>query len=78
MLAAEALDEELEAGAALEHLVGLVDVTARDEQDLTDAAERVQQHAASLGMELRRVDLRQGEALVCSLPLGRVVGGRPR
>lgn len=78
MLAAEALDEELEAGAAMELLVGLVDVTAPDEEKLRSSAERVLQEAANLGMELRRVDLRHGEALVCALPLGRLVGGRAR
>ena len=78
MLAAEALDEELESGAAMELLVGLVDVSAPDEDGLARSCEEVVQAAASLGMELRRVDLRQGEALVCALPLGRLVGGRAR
>ena len=78
MLAAEALDEELEAGAAMELLVGLVDVSASDEDELARSCEEVVQAAASLGMELRRVDLRQGEALVCALPLGRLVQGRAR
>jgi hypothetical protein len=76
--AAEALDEELESGAGMELLLGLVDVTAECEESLSVACDRTVQAAANVGMELRPVELRQAEALVCSLPLGRVVLGRAR
>jgi hypothetical protein len=77
-LAAEALDEELEHGAELELIVGLVDVIAPSRSELETACERLCASAAGLGLELRPVPYRQGEALVCALPLGRVVGGRAR
>ena len=76
--AAEALDEELEAGAGMELLVGLVDVTAPSEEWLQGECDRTLQAAANVGVELRPVAFRQGEALVCSLPLGRLVAGRAR
>ena len=77
-LAAEALDEELESGAQMELVVGLVDVVASSEDELDLACERSCQSAANVGLELRPISLRQGEALVGALPLGRVVPGRPR
>ena len=76
--AAEALDEELESGAAMELVVGLVDVVAGSKGELDEACARSRQSAANVGIELRPVSLRQGEALVASLPLGRIVPGRPR
>jgi hypothetical protein len=76
--AAEALDEELEQGAGMELLVGLVDVTSDGEESLGTACDRTIQAAANVGMELRPIELRQAEALVCSLPLGRLVLGRAR
>lgn len=77
-LAAEALDEELESGAEMELVVGLVDVTAESPEQLDAACERTRQSAADVGMELRPLDLRHADALVAALPLGRVVGGRVR
>ena len=77
-LAAEALDEELESGAEMELVTGLVDVTGASEDELDVACERTRQSAAEVGMELRPLHLRQAEALVASLPLGRLVGGRAR
>jgi hypothetical protein len=76
--AAEELDEELESGAEMELVVGLVDVVARSEEELDLACESSCQSAANVGIELRPLTLRQGEALVSALPLGRVVPGRPR
>src|SRR5579863_1199942 len=77
-LAAEALDEELESGAEMELVVGLVDVTAESREELDTACERTRQSAADAGMELRPLDLRHAEGLVAALPLGRLVGGRVR
>jgi hypothetical protein len=69
--AAEALDEELEAGAGMELFFGLVDVCAPDLDSLESACEQTIQLAGNCGMELRPLDLRQGEALVAALPMGR-------
>ena len=77
-LAAEALDEELESGAEMELVAGLVDVTAESPDELDGQCERTCQSAANVGMELRSLDLRHAEALVAALPLGRVVPGRAR
>jgi hypothetical protein len=77
-LAAEALDEELESGAQMELVVGLVDVTAETNEALEIASERTCQAASNVGIELRPVRFRQGEALLAALPCGRVVLGRPR
>jgi hypothetical protein len=77
-LAAEALDEELEAGAAMELVLGLVDVTAPSEIELDRACDHGIATAADVGIELRNVELRQGDALVAALPLGRGVLGRAR
>ena len=76
--AAEALDEELEGGAEMELVLGLVDVCATDEAELELASERTRQLAADVGLELRNVELRQGEALLVSLPMGRIVLGRAK
>ena len=76
--AAESLDEELEAGAEMELVIGLVDVCARSEHELIAAVERTSQSGADVGLELRTVELRQAEALVASLPIGRIVLGRAR
>ncbi len=77
-LAAEALDEELESGAEMELVVGLVDVTAESPDELLGQCERTCQSAANVGIELRPLDLRHAEALLAALPLGRVVPGRAR
>jgi hypothetical protein len=77
-LAAEALDEELESGAEMELVAGLVDVTAESPDELDGQCERTCQSAANVGMELRSLDLRHAEALVAALPLGRVIPGRAR
>ena len=77
-LAAEALDEELESGAEMELVAGLVDVTAESPDALDGQCERTCQSAANVGMELRSLDLRHAEALVAALPLGRVIPGRAR
>lgn len=77
-LAAEALDEELESGAEMELVVGLVDVTAERPDELLGQCERTCQSAANVGIELRPLDLRHAEALLAALPLGRVVPGRAR
>jgi hypothetical protein len=76
--AAEALDEELEGGAAMELVCGLVDVAAPNIDVLDSACERVRQAAATVGLELRTVTFRQGASLLASLPLGRAVLGRAR
>ncbi len=76
--AAEALDEELEGGAEMELVLGLVDVCATSEAELEQASERTRQLAADVGLELRNVELRQGEALLASLPMGRIVLGRAK
>jgi hypothetical protein len=69
--AVDALDEELESGAGMELFVGLVDVTAGSEESLEAGCEQILQAAANAHLELRRLDFRHGEALVCALPLGR-------
>ena len=63
----------------MELVVGLVDVVAVSQKTSSIVAcERSCQSAANVGLELRPISLRQGEALVGALPLGRVVPGRPR
>ncbi len=75
--AIEQIDDELEAGAGMQHFVGLVVVTATSTAELEQAAEQVTQVAANCGVELRCLDCRQGAGLVAALPLGRdVLEGR--
>jgi hypothetical protein len=62
----------------MELVLGLVDVTATSEGELERACDHTAAAAADAGIELRNVELRQGEALVASLPLGRGVLGRAR
>lgn len=76
--AAEALDEELEAGAEMELVLGLVDVCANSATELEVAREHTMQVAADVGLELRNIELRQAEALVACLPIGRLVLGRAK
>ena len=76
--AVEALDEELEAGAGMELFVGFVDVAAPSPEHLEAACEQVLQAAANAHLELRRLDFRHAEAIVCALPLGRGPTGATR
>ena len=62
----------------MELVLGLVDVCAQSESELDLAAERTMQIGADVGLELRTVELRQAEALVASLPIGRLVLGRAK
>jgi len=76
--AVDALDEELEAGAGMELFCGFIDVAAPSIETLEAACEQVLQAGANAHLELRRLDFRHGEAIVCALPLGRgpLRGGR--
>ena len=76
--AVDALDEELESGAGMELFTGFVDVTSPSPEGLEAACEQVLQAAANAHLELRRLDFRHAEAVVCALPLGRgpLRGGR--
>ena len=55
-----------------------VDVAAPSPESLEAACEQVLQAAANAHLELRRLDFRHAEAIVCALPLGRgpLRGGR--
>ena len=69
----ETRERELAEGHPLFRHVGIVTVTARDHDDLEDAAARVEQAAAQSMLDLRPLAARQAEGWVASLPLGRSV-----
>ena len=69
-------EAELVAGYAELDFVGVVTVTAHDEEELARNAADFEQVAAQCGLHLRALDGRHDLGLVCSLPLGRGLAGR--
>lgn len=69
----ETRERELAEGHPLFRHVGLVTVTAADQDGLEDAAASVEQAAAQAMLDLRPLGARQVEGWVASLPLGRSV-----
>jgi hypothetical protein len=66
-------EQELVSGYAEFAYVGLVEVSARDEQELDRAAEELVQVAASVGIDLRPLHGRHDLAVAALLPLARTV-----
>jgi hypothetical protein len=62
---------ELADGHAQYRFSGYVTVSAPDPDALEEACGRVEQGAGQAGLELRRCYGDQGDAFVCTLPLGR-------
>ncbi|HET7718642.1 MAG TPA: SCO6880 family protein, partial [Acidimicrobiales bacterium] len=63
-------ENEIVAGYAEVAYLGLVTVTAADEETLEEHSEIVEQLAREAGMELRVLDARQDTAWAAALPLG--------
>ncbi len=72
----EARERELSEGHAEFRFVGIVDVTAPDEDSLDDAGASVEQAAGQSLIELRPLEARHEQAWVATLPLGRTVAGQ--
>ena len=73
---AEAREAELNSGFAEMFYVGLVTLTAHDDETLESQASQLEQVAAQAGIELQQLLGQQGAGWVSSLPLGRSVARR--
>jgi hypothetical protein len=76
LAAAQAREDELNAGYAELSYVGLVTITAPDEETLEQQAAQLEQVAGQVGVELEPMWGQQAAGWVSSLPLGRSVARR--